>query len=116
MGQTVTKNEEQQEIVVEALRELVKDALSPEAIQSFIEDPLKLNGLFSFLIFWQEGHLPFEPIELFEEQTGENEQVRQKAFAKIAEGFADLANITITKNCKGLEQTVNVLDERGELN
>lgn len=108
--------EEQQDAVIEGFRKIVKEQLSAEMLQNISQDPLQLGGMFAEMILDETGYVPFEPIEVFEELAPEWEGKRQAAFAKIAEGLAELADLTIDHGCEGLEETVEILEERGKLN
>ena len=108
--------EEQQDAVIEGFRNIVKEQLSAEMLQNISQDPLQLGGMFAEMILEETGHVPFEPTDVFEELAPKWEEKRQAAFAKIAEGLAELADLTIDHGCEGLEETVQILEERGELN
>lgn len=108
--------EENQANVVRGLRSIAKEALSAEALQNEETDILELAGLFNSLIAEKEGYLPFEAREVFEKLYGRYEDKRQAAFAKIAEGFADLVDLAIDEDCDGFYETVETLEDRGELN
>lgn len=109
--------EDNLEAVLSGLRNIVKSKLSADALMDENEDPLQLSGLFDSII--QDAHvgyIPFEADDLFEKMPKLGEAKRRAAFEKIAEGIAELVDLTIDYDSKGLAETVEILEERGELN